>query len=101
MSVFTQNKAKSLTLILGAALTAGLGAVMIGAGAAQEGSMQDATATVGQQAPDFTLTDYTGKEHKLSDYTKEGKTVVLEWFNPECPFVKKHYRDDTGTMLHI
>ena len=47
---------------------------------------QTATAQVGQPAPDFTLTDLDGKEHKLSQY--RGKTVVLEWFNPQCPFVK-------------
>ncbi|MFG0328453.1 MAG: redoxin domain-containing protein [Phycisphaerales bacterium] len=40
---------------------------------------------IGEKAPDFTLTDHTGKSHKLSDY--KGKIVVLEWFNPECPFV--------------
>lgn len=44
---------------------------------------------VGKAAPDFSLTDYTGKVFKLSDY--KGKTVVLEWFNRGCPFVKKHY----------
>jgi peroxiredoxin len=41
------------------------------------------------QAPDFTLTDTNGNEHSLSDFA--GKTVVLEWFNSGCPFVKKHY----------
>ncbi len=46
---------------------------------------------VDEKAPDFTLTDTDGKEHKLSEYTKDGKIVVLEWFNPGCPFVKKHY----------
>ena len=40
-------------------------------------------------APDFTLPDQTGKTHSLSDF--KGKYVVLEWFNPECPFVQKHY----------
>lgn len=45
--------------------------------------------TVGQPAPDFTLTDIAGRKHSLSDY--RGKTVVLEWVNPECPFVVKHY----------
>ncbi len=40
-------------------------------------------------APDFTLNDMMGKEHKLSDF--KGKWVVLEWFNKDCPFVKKHY----------
>lgn len=44
---------------------------------------------VGQPAPDFTLTDTTGKSVRLSDY--KGKTVVLEWVNPECPIVAKHY----------
>lgn len=45
--------------------------------------------TAGQAAPDFTLKDVHGKTHKLSDY--RGKVVVLEWTNPECPFVVKHY----------
>jgi len=44
---------------------------------------------VGKPAPDFTLTDTQGKSQKLSAY--RGKTVVVEWFNFDCPFVKKHY----------
>lgn len=43
-------------------------------------------AAVGKPAPDFELTDFDGKPHKLSDH--KGKLVVLEWFNPGCPFVK-------------
>ena len=50
-------------------------------------------ATVGAPAPDFTLKDETGKEHKLSQY--KGKVVVLEWVNPECPFVVRHYKAKT------
>ncbi len=50
---------------------------------------------VGQPAPDFTLTDIDGKTHSLSSF--HGKTVVLEWVNPECPFVKKHY-DGSGNI---
>lgn len=46
-------------------------------------------AKVGERAPAFTLTDIHGNAHSLSDFA--GKTVVLEWVNPECPFVKKHY----------
>ncbi len=42
-------------------------------------------ARVGAPAPDFTLTDLTGKPLSLGQF--KGKTVVLEWFNPECPFV--------------
>src|SRR5262245_9158300 len=44
---------------------------------------------VGSAAPDFSLPDANGKTHSLSQY--KGKYVVLEWFNPQCPFVKKHY----------
>lgn len=45
---------------------------------------------VGRPAPDFTLTDIAGKTHHLADY--HGKVVVLEWVNPGCPIVQKHYR---------
>lgn len=47
------------------------------------------TATVGQPAPAFELVDVKGKVVKLSDF--KGKHVVLEWTNPGCPFVVKHY----------
>jgi len=40
----------------------------------------------GDTAPDFKLKDLDGKTVSLSDF--KGKTVVLEWFNPECPFVR-------------
>jgi peroxiredoxin len=45
-----------------------------------------AGAELGKLAPDFSLKDLDGKEVKVSSF--KGKTVVLEWFNPECPFVK-------------
>lgn len=54
-----------------------------------------ATAEVGKVAPDFTLTDIHGVKHSLSEF--KGKTVVLEWVNPECPFVMKHY-DKSGNI---
>jgi AhpC/TSA family len=44
---------------------------------------------VGSAAPDFSAPDTNGKTQSLAEY--KGKYVVLEWFNPECPFVKKHY----------
>ena len=53
-----------------------------------------AAPSVGQPAPDFTLQDASGKTVKLSDY--RGKYVVLEWTNPGCPYVRKHY--DSGNM---
>ncbi len=43
----------------------------------------------GTPAPAFTLNDTAGKAVALTDY--KGKYVVLEWTNPECPFVQKHY----------
>ncbi len=43
----------------------------------------------GQPAPDFALMDLAGKSHKLSEL--KGKYVVLEWVNPDCPYVRKHY----------
>lgn len=45
----------------------------------------------GDAAPAFTLTDTDGHEHALQSYLDDGKTVVLEWFNPDCPFIKKHH----------
>ena len=60
-------------------------------GAATMASVKAETAKVGEKAPDFTLTDTDGKQHTLSDYTKAGKIVVLEWFNSGCPYVVKHH----------
>lgn len=45
----------------------------------------------GEKAPDFTLPDTEGVEHTLSAYLEDGRTVVLEWFNADCPFIKKHH----------
>ena len=45
--------------------------------------------TPGSTAPGFTVTDSAGKPVQLADF--KGKYVVLEWTNPECPFVRKHY----------
>jgi len=59
-----------------------------GAGAAQ---------TAGPPAPDFELTDQDGKTVRLSDFA--GKIVVLEWTNPDCPYVQRHYR--AGTMVRL
>jgi len=47
------------------------------------------TATVGKAAPDFTLKDIKGTSHQLSDYA--GKFVVIEWFNPGCPYCRNVY----------
>jgi peroxiredoxin len=53
--------------------------------------------TPGQPAPGFTGTDQDGKPVDLSAY--KGKIVVLEWTNPDCPFVQRHYKAKTMTTL--
>ena len=53
-----------------------------------------ATAVVGQPAPAFSVSDASGKAVSLADF--KGKTVVLEWVNPGCPYVRKHY--DSANM---
>jgi hypothetical protein len=53
-----------------------------------------AQAVVGQPAPAFSAVDTAGKVVSLADY--KGRHVVLEWVNPGCPFVRKHY--DSGNM---
>jgi peroxiredoxin len=58
-------------------------------------------AEVGEKAPDFTVADTDGKEHKLSEYTEQDKIVVLEWFNPGCPYVVRHYNDDFNTTNNL
>lgn len=55
-----------------------------------------ASVKVGEAAPNFSLAGEDGKTHSLADY--KGKTVVLEWTNAECPFVKKHY---SGNMQSL
>ncbi len=54
-------------------------------------AMAPQVAAVGEPAPDFVLTDTDGRTHALHDALKQGKTVVLEWFNPDCPFIQKHH----------
>jgi len=71
---------------LGAALAA---AVLVAAGCSHSNAAKPADAKVGAPAPEFTLTDWDGKDRSLGEF--EGKHVVLEWWNHGCPFVEKHY----------
>jgi len=52
---------------------------------------------VGQPAPAFAFTDTMGHAHTLAEFN--GRFVVLEWMNPACPFVGKHYR--SGNMPRL
>jgi hypothetical protein len=53
-----------------------------------------AAQVLGRPAPNFTLADANGRNVSLADF--RGRTVVLEWNNPQCPFTRKHY--DSGNM---
>lgn len=55
------------------------------------------SVTVGQPAPAFTAKDTNGKTVSLADL--KGKTVVLEWSNHDCPFVRKHYSGNNMQAL--
>ncbi len=56
-----------------------------------------ASPIVGKPAPQFTAVDSNGKSHALADF--KGKTVVLEWTNDGCPYVRKHY--GSGNMQKL
>jgi peroxiredoxin len=75
-------------MLMAAAL---VGGVFLGLARAEEHGKSAAPAAgaeVGKKAPDFTLKDVDGKEHKLADY--KGKVVVLQWTNCDCPFIVRH-----------
>ncbi len=54
------------------------------------GTLEQDKAKLGEKAPNFTLTDTNGQERSLSDY--KGRIVVIEWINPECPYVRHCYQ---------
>jgi peroxiredoxin len=84
--------------IFGAALLGAAVALTGIAGTVQadgHGQDQHAKAEIGKAAPTFTLTDTDGKTHALQQYLDDGKVVVLEWFNPQCPFVVKHHEHNS------
>lgn len=70
---------KLKTQLTGIALSLMMGAPMLAS----------AEALPGKPAPDFAEKDASGKTQKLSDY--KGDWLVLEWFNKDCPYVRKHY----------
>jgi peroxiredoxin len=80
------SNAKLNTMIKTLFITCAFFAVTTGLGFAK--------VEVGKPAPNFSLPDTNGKMHSLADL--KGKYVVLEWYQPDCPFVGKHYR--SGNM---
>lgn len=85
------------SLVAGAVLSAHAEPPKDSKGAAASQPVGSSVANLGKKAPDFTLTDIEGKKYTLAGL--RGKTVVLEWFNPECPFVKAaHGQGELQTM---
>ncbi|MEM7766810.1 MAG: redoxin domain-containing protein [Pseudomonadota bacterium] len=71
-------------------------AVIVTAGALIAFSAHADAPAISEPAPAFTGTTATGETLSLSDF--EGSTVVLEWTNHDCPFVKKHYDAEYANM---
>ncbi len=61
------------------------------------GASANAAMTTGEKAPAFSATDTNGKSISLDGFT--GKTVVMEWVNYGCPYVRKHY--DSSNMQDL
>lgn len=80
-----------------ASATSGLILALMGAGLYWLPGPVRANAQVGQTAPMFAGTDSQGKVHRLAAY--RGKTVVLEWTNHDCAYVRKHY--GSGNMQQL
>ncbi len=60
-------------------------------------ALAQSAAKVGAPAPAFEAVDSDGKPRKLSEFA--GKTVILEWTNHDCPYVRKHYTSATMQTL--
>lgn len=94
-------KIRSLSFLGALALAAGAAIVAPAvAGDHKDHSHAAATAAaIGAPAPAWTGVDMlTGKSHNLSDF--KGKIVVLEWYNPECPYVVSHYKAKTSANTY-
>ncbi|GJM21080.1 MAG: thioredoxin family protein [Planctomycetota bacterium] len=91
-----------LSSLLLAALFAACGVSVEQSSPSSDLSVSEADTQAAETAPeastdlDFELTDTEGKTHKLSSYLADGKTVVLEWFNPGCPVVRKYHEGDSA-----
>ena len=81
----------------GAACASGAGTTGSAVAATGAPVVEPGSATIGAPAPGFTLPDASGQPVKLSDFA--GKVVVLEWINPDCPFVVRHA--NAGTMKSL
>jgi peroxiredoxin len=73
------------------------GLAFAGLALAAGAALAQGAAKPGAPAPAFSVVDADGKTQKLADYA--GKTVILEWTNHDCPYVRKHYNSATMQTL--
>lgn len=73
------------------------GLTLAGLSFAAGAAFAQGAARVGQPAPAFQAVDADGKMRSLSEFA--GKTVILEWTNADCPYVRKHYNSATMQTL--
>jgi peroxiredoxin len=83
----TRNMKTRRTFLCLAGLSLLLGAAPAFAAPPAGISQGEGKAEIGRAAPDFTLTDTEGKEHRLSQY--KGQIVILQWINPDCPYCRR------------
>lgn len=89
-----QHKVLGVGMML---LVAALIAMLISAEAAPA-AMSTAGIKPGDKAPMFSLAGTDGKTYSLETYLKQGKTVVVEWFNPDCPWVKRFHASENTSV---
>lgn len=81
-------------MLVGAAMS--IPALMLG-DPSLAGTSTTSTATIGKAAPAFEVIDASKNSRTLAEF--KGKTVVLEWTSPSCPFAKAQY--DSGRMQEL
>jgi len=79
-------------------ITAMAALLLAGIAVVQAAEKESTPGQVGSVVDDFTLTDTAGKEHTLSEYLAKHDAVILEWFNPDCPYVKKYHDGPNPSM---
>jgi peroxiredoxin len=87
-----RRRSKIALVAAGLAGASALSFALVGGGPGAAPAL--AELPIGKAAPNFRINDPNGRAVSLSDF--RGKTVILEWNNPECPSVKKHY--ESGNM---
>lgn len=86
------NVSKRTLLLIGAGV-----ALVAGGGVALLGARAEAAIAIGAPAPAFSALDANGATRTLAEFA--GRTIVLEWTNNGCPFVRKHY--ESGNMQSL